>query len=473
MKQTMKNIFNKILLSLTLLAGLSACQDDFYDRKPYNALPVNDAIKNEADLGAAVNGMYTGMRTSNLYMRGIPFMGDILADNVYLSASNSNRYVAQYNYSYNLSNADTGGIWQWAYTVILRANNVINATVPETAISKQLKGEALTVRALMYWELAKWFGRPVNSDANALCVPLILTFDPTLKPARNTTGQIYDQVIKDLNSAYDLMTVSKNSSYVSKFVAKGVLAKVLLYKGDWAGAKAAAQDVVSNGGYSLAAATTAAYNAYWNNPTPVANKLETMFEISADDVANAGFDALTNMYDQGGYGDGLCTKELYDLYSPTDVRRSVLIPGTRAGESVYLVNKYQNIKNNADKDDGKVLRYADILLILAEANFRTNDEVNALKLLNQVAQRRDPAFAAGYASTGAALLEDIIKERRKELAFEGDRFPDLNRLGRNITRNTQYPAAARTMTSDNFRRIMPIPQFEIDANPAIVQNPQY
>ena len=466
----MKNIFNKILLSTTLLLALSACKEDFYDRKPYSALPVADAITGEADLGAAANGMYQGMRSANLFLRGIPFMGDILADNVYLSASNSNRYVAQYNYSYILTNNDTGVIWQSAFAVILRANNIINAPLPETAVTKQIKGEALVVRALLYWELAKWFGRPITIDPAGLSVPLTLTFDPQAKPARATTTQVYDQVIKDLNSAFDLMSVAKNSSFVNKYTAKALLSKVLLYKGDYAGAKTAALDVVTNGGYTLAAST--AYNAYWGNAVPALTKVETIFEVSADAVNNAGFDALANMFDQGGYGDGLCTKELYDLYATTDVRRALLVPGTRAGESVFLVNKYQNLRNNSDKDDGKVLRYSDVLLTLAEASYRTNDEVNALRYLNQVAIRRDPAFA-GFTSTGAVLLEDIIRERRKELAFEGDRYPDLNRLGRAIARSTQYPTAARSIAIDNFRRIMPIPQFEMDANPSMVQNPQY
>jgi starch-binding outer membrane protein, SusD/RagB family len=224
----------------------------------------------------------------------------------------------------------------------------------------------------------------------------------------------------------------------------------------------------------LAASTSAAYNAYWANAVPVTNKLETIFEISTDGVNNVGFDALSNMFDQNGYGDGLCTSELYNLYTATDVRRALLVSGSRAGENVFLINKYQNTRNNADKDDGKVLRYSDILLVLAEANARTNDEVNALRFLNQVVQRRDPS-ATALTSTGATLIEDIIRERRKELAFEGDRFPDLNRLGRPIVRNAQYPAAARNIPANNFRRIMPIPQFEIDANPAIKvqQNPEY
>ncbi|MFN8353418.1 MAG: RagB/SusD family nutrient uptake outer membrane protein [Spirosomataceae bacterium] len=466
----MKHTFLKTL-ALGSLLTLGACQDEFFDRKPYTSLPPADALKTESDLSAAANGMYQGMRNSNLFLRGIPFMGDLLADNVYLSASNSGRYLAQFNYSVNAQNADISGLWTQAYAVILRANNIINSNITDTDGVKQLKGEALTVRALMYFELIKWFGKPYTLAADAPGVPLVLTFDPNLKPSRNKVSEVYDQMVKDLNQAFDLMTnTTKNSSFVTKYVAKALLAKVLLYKGDYAGAKAAAQDVVDKGGYTLA--TSTGFAAYWGNAALTSAKLETIFEVSADGVGNVGFDALSNMYDQKGYGDGLCTKELYDLYSATDVRRNLLVTGTRAGESVFIVNKYQQTSNSSEKDDGKVLRLADVILILAEASARTNDETNALKYLNQIVQRRDPS-AAALTVKGTDLLEAIITERRKELAFEGDRYPDLTRLGRDIKRSTQYPAAARTITITDNKRIAPIPQVELDANTSMVQNTGY
>ena len=92
------------------------------------------------------------------------------------------------------------------------------------------------------------------------------------------------------------------------------------------------------------------------------------------------------------------------------------------------------------------------------------DEAGALTYLNYVTSRRG---ATAISSTGAQLFEDVITERRKELAFEGDRFLDLQRLKRDITRSSNYPAAALSLPYANFRRLMPIPQVEIDANPAI------
>jgi hypothetical protein len=149
----------------------------------------------------------------------------------------------------------------------------------------------------------------------------------------------------------------------------------------------------------------------------------------------------------------------------------LIIAGTRSNQSVWILNKYSN-SNSVDKDDLKMLRFSDVVLILAEAYYRLNDEGNARTYLNMLATRRDPGLVP-YTSTGTDLLDDIIDERRKELLGEGDRFQDLQRLNRVIDRGPQYPAAARTIATDNAKRIQPIPQVERDANPNISQNGGY
>ncbi|MBD2700964.1 RagB/SusD family nutrient uptake outer membrane protein [Spirosoma sp. BT702] len=460
-------------ISLALLSSLfwlGSCQSSFLDVKPYDSLPVNSALTNENDMGSAVNGMYSGLRSSFLYGRTVPFVGDLLADNVYISSSNSGRYITQNTYQVNAQNADLLNTWTQAYAVILRANNIINATLTGKATINQFKGEALTVRALMNWEMVRMFAKPYAVDQNGPGVPLVMTYDVNLRPARNTVKEVYAQIQKDLTDAMPLLTISKNSSLVTKYVARALQAKVYLYQQDYANALTAAQDVITNGGYTLA--TAANLNAYWNNPTPVTTKLETIFEISADGVNNAGFDALANMYNQSGYGDGLATNDLYNLYTDTDARKALIVKGKRAGVDALIVNKYQNVQNTSEKDDIKILRYADVILIAAEASARTGKATDALTLLNQVAQRRDPSFK-GYSSTGDGLISDIITERRKELAFEGDRFNDLNRLGLDLKRNDQYPSAARSIPATDSRRVAPIPQSELDANQSIKQNSGY
>jgi hypothetical protein len=141
-----------------------------------------------------------------------------------------------------------------------------------------------------------------------------------------------------------------------------------------------------------------------------------------------------------------------------------------------VVNKYPNT-TQPDKDEVKIIRMSEVFLIAAEAAYHSSDEPLARIYLNAVAGQRDPFFT-GYISTGQALLDDILLERRKELAFEGHRYWDLARYNQNVVRVNlagNYAGYPLTIATTNFRRILPIPQIELDANPNIrtQQNPGY
>ncbi len=454
---------------------LTSCKKEFLNLDPYNEVPSDQAITSESSLQTAVYGMYAQLRNANLYGRTVPLIGDLLADNLFISSTNSNRYIAEFTYTYTNTNANASGTWGAAYTAILRANNIINANLPQSATVNQLKGEALTVRALMYFVLVNYYAKQYSVDPNAEGVPIILEYKPRLKPARSKVSDVYAQMEKDLADAFTLMTsTSKNSSFITKYVAKALNARVSLFKGDWANAKAHALSVVQNGGFTLA--DSASYVNYWKNPSPVSNKVETLFEVTSDNVNNNGTNALAYFYDQSGYGDALASDDFYNKFRPGDVRRQLFLSGTRAGQSVKIVNKYPNTNTVADKDDTKVLRYSEVLLTLAEAYYRLNDEPNALLYVNMVARKREPSFA-GYSSTGPQLLEDILLERRKELAFEGMRYLDLLRLNRDVVRvninNNYVGVTPLTLPAGSTKRIYPIPQDERDANPNITQNAGY
>ena len=468
----MKKIF-LLIIPVTLLLFIS-CKKDFLDLSPYDQVPQDEAIIDEAGMQAALNGLYSQLRSVNLYGRSLALYGDLMADNAFISTQNSNRYLPEFNYTFISTNPNSSATWASAYVAILRANNIINSDV-SSANSTQLKGEALTIRALMYFNLVNWFAKQYTVDPNAEGVPIVLTYDALLKPARAKVSEVYAQIDADLAAAFSSMTsTTKNSSYVSKYVARALQARVALFKGDWNAAKAAALDVVTNGGYTLA--TAANFANYWKNPAPVSNKLETIFEVTSDAVNNNGSNALSYFYDQTGYGDAIGSDDLYNSYSATDVRKGLFITGTRGGLTVRIVNKYPNTNTAADKDDTKVIRYAEVLLTLAEAYNRTGDDVNAKLYLNQLAKLRDPSFA-GYISDGSLLLNEILTERRKELAFEGMRYLDLKRLNSDVPRvniNSNYVGVTPvTIAKDNFRRIFPIPQDERDANPNISQNTGY
>jgi starch-binding outer membrane protein, SusD/RagB family len=461
-------------LTAALLISASSCKKEFLDLKPYDQISSDIAITNEAGMQNALNGVYAKFRDVDLFGRSITLNGDLIADNVYIAATNSNRYLTEFTYAFLNTYGNGLTTWTDAYNAILRANNVINAPLPSSANVNQMKGEALTLRAIMYFYLVNYWGKQYTIDQNAPGVPLILEYDPALKPARKKVGEIYQQIDKDLADAVTMLTATKNSSYVTKFVARSMQAKVAMFKGDWVNAKAIALDVVNNGGYTLT--TPANYVNYWKAATPVTSKVETIFEISNDLVNNGGTDALSYFYDLAGYGDAMAADDLYNLYTATDVRRSLMIPGVKSGQAVKLVIKYPNTSSTSDRDEIKILRYSDVLLILAEAYARTSDEPNALIRVNEVAQQRDPSFA-GYSSTGTALINDIILERRKELAFEGHRYLDLQRLNIDVVRVNvagNYPSnTPLSLPVSSHKRLFPIPIVEMDANTNIAQNPLY
>jgi starch-binding outer membrane protein, SusD/RagB family len=462
----MKSINIFYLLVLVLLSG---CGKSFLDQKPYTSVPIDEAIGTEAEMGAAMNGVYASMRGAAAWGRNLPVMADLMADNVYISPLNSGRYLIQNAYSTTQASAEPADTWTAIYATIKNANVVINADIPSSPVSDQLRGEALTIRALSYFDLVRWFGKPYTVDPNAEGVPVILEFDQNAKLARSKVSEVYDRILADLTQAFTLMSGTKSSAVVTKYVARALQAKVYLYKGDYANARDAALDVINNGGYTMVSAAN--FAAYWRNPAPQGAKGETMFEISLDAANNNQTTSLAYMYEQIGYGDLLVSDSLYQLYSATDVRRELILAGTRSSLPVWILNKYSNT-NSTDKDDVKILRISEVVLILAEAYYRLNDEDNARTTLNLLAQRRDPSFA-GYTASGADLLEAIITERRKELLGEGDRLQDLQRLNRVINRGAEYPAAASIIAADNPKRIQPIPQVERDANPNISQNGGY
>lgn len=463
----MKRITIKNMIVTTVLfLSLASCEKSFLELKPPTSLTPEFALATEADLQVALRGAYAGLKSTALYGRSLMVLGDMMADNTYQSALNTNRYTNFNLYNYLVTDGDVAGLWNASYTVILRANNIINSPIADNANIQQIKGEAYAIRALAYFNLVRYFGSPYTSDPSKLGVPIVTTYQADLKPERAKIADVYTLINKDLSQAYTLMTKFTNSSQFSKYSAKALQAKVYLTMGDKTNAKAAALDVITNSGFT--AISSAAHTGYWAGVAPRTDKVETLLEISFDAVANNAFDALPYIYLQSGnYGDMLCSSELYDLFETADIRKSLYATGIRGGLASVFVNKYGSF--TGDHSDTKVIRMSEMYLIAAEASYPSNT-TDALKYVNEVTSRRG---ATAIASSGSALLEAIITERRKELAFEGERYLDMQRLQRNIVRSKNYPAAALSIDFTNYRRIMPIPQGELDANPSIKsqQNP--
>jgi hypothetical protein len=479
---------------------LSACSKNFLTRNPYTALPLGSAVQTEADLLVATTGMYSSLRATDLYGRSLPVKGDLMGDNTFVTTANSGRYISLNEISFTNTDAYALAIWTDAYITIKYANTVINSGIAQTdANISQYIGEAYAARALMEFELVRNYSHPYTAAPTDPGIPLVTdsVFNQNNLPTRGTVKDVYTQILSDLTQAYNLMTEYRGTAYFSKYSARALEARVYQTMGDWPDAETAALDVIQNSGWVMLPAAsyvnptgslgsspgTSTYNpgGYWDNPTVQSGtKNETMFEVASDLANNNGFDQIGFIYLQigGGYGDILATDSLYNLYSATDVRKGLCVrapAGYRNGQAgnINLCYKYPNPGGSGDKDDTKVLRLSDIVLVAAEAYYNAGDITNANKYLNMVAQLRDPAFA-GWNDTGEQVLEDILTERRKELAFEGSRYWDLVRLGRSWTKiGNQNPSITVAAAPGNIGLVFPIPVQELDANPNVAQNPGY
>ncbi|SCC51442.1 Starch-binding associating with outer membrane [Chitinophaga costaii] len=477
----MKKIYWSLLLPAIVL---TACKKDFLRQQSATAVNASTAINTVNDLADAVNGMYTASKNSSLFGVNVPVLGDLLADNIFISSSNYGQLTSDNNYTFIATSGEANGIWLQGYNTILQANRIIAAPIASTPTVDQLKGEAYAIRALTYLTLVNYFAKPntISPDADGVPIITIPTYEtgPYIKPARNSVKEVYDRVITDLDSAFLILPNTPiaanihatNSNYISKYAAKAIEARAFLYRGDYANAQAAALLVVTQGGYTLTT-TASAFKSFWTSATATDGKVETIFELNNN--TTGAVSGLADFFSQAGNGEMLCTKELYDLYTPTDLRKGLIVNGIRKGngQPAFLVNKYPNA-SNPDKDEIKIIRYAEVLLTLAESYARTGDETSARNYLNQLATVRDPSFT-GYVSSGQQLLDDIVNERRKELAFEGLRLFDLYRLNQVIYRPAQpysYPGYPEVSLTD-IRRLQPIPQNEVDVNPNIKQNPGY
>ena len=473
----MKRIFNKIVIcSAAAIVALAGCSKNFITKTPTYAVPTAEALTDAASLQTALNGAYSELRALGIYGRDLPVLGDLMADNTYLEVKNSGRYLPQYQYSVTSNDATALEIWQDCYAAILRVNQILDSKLTGTDVD-QVKAQAYAVRGLAYFRLVSYFGKPYTDDPTALGVPLVLHFNTSLLPTRNTVKEVYTQILSDYNAALPIAPPYSNSVTLSKYAIEGLLAKAYLYMGDNTNAEKWSTDVINNGPFKLV--TPSAYLSFWANSAVQSTGTEVMFEVDADVLNNNQFDDLAGIY-INGYQDIYCSSQLYNLYSATDVRRGLILDSVnKSGVPAFMVNKFPNA-TNPDRDNLKVIRLAEVYLIAAEAAL-PGDEATAKQYLNALLAQRDPA-AAPYASTGSQLLTDIITERRKELAFEGDRFFDLNRLKLPINRVANagsIPAGTGnvnlTIPYPDNRRVAPIPQNEINnnANLKSQQNPGY
>ena len=471
---------NKVILLFSVIALIVASCKKYLSVDPPYAQDAENYFQTPDDFDRALTGAYDMLQGSFMSL----WIGEIASDNSIAGGESVNDSQGLHqidNMTHGGVNNELRNIMRWNYTGITRVNYIMenkdNIDFPE---KQHILAEARFLRAYYYFELVKFFGD----------IPLIiderLGIEDAQQLPRAPKADVYAQIEEDLTFAISILNpVATQKGRATKGAAQALLGKAYLYQNKYTEAATILDEIRNSGLYSL----IPNYGDLFSVSNE--NNSETVFDVQYTGLEGGGYGCLIclegnaapgfqgiRQYNGPVYGDGnsynLPTQELYNAFSPIDPRRGHTILDIEAfiaaqpdpsaityaigagGHTGYYNNKYIKRQGEIGLPDNdltspvnyRVIRYADILLMAAEAHFHLGNNSVAQQLVNQVRVR------AGVPGIPVQSLNDIYKERRFELSGEGHRFFDLVRTGQ----AAQY--------IDGFvvgkHELFPIPQVEID-----------
>ncbi|WP_299680152.1 RagB/SusD family nutrient uptake outer membrane protein [uncultured Tenacibaculum sp.] len=471
----MKNNINTILkragiLSLAVSSLIFTSCEDELNVLPEDS-PVTELVFSNGTLAlGALEGMYSAAQQDDVLNGTLQLSGEWQSDNVDFEGTFPTFNEIR-QYTILSTNTSINGMWDDNYETIASANLVID-NVPlvddasfTPAQRTQAIAEARFMRALVYLNISAYFGQPlqVADGRNNLSVPLVTSSEIGLEVNRATLGEVHDFIESELLAIIPDLGAPTTRIKANSGAAKALLARLYLYQERFADAAQMADEVISDGFYALATDYT-----FYNQR----GSTEHIFTLAnnADDGQDSGegFSGLTNP-NPLGRGDAPFSDDLLAAYAaePGDLRFTTLnqTGNDAQGNVRTFTSKFPD--GNNDADDAPVIRITEMYLTRAEGNFRAGSTVGAAPLadINTLRTR------AGLPNLTAVDLDIILNERRKELAFEGQRRMDLMRNGMDLRRPGQPDANLSAPGMD--RTIFPIPQAVRDLSPFLAQNPGY
>jgi hypothetical protein len=460
-----------ISIAIAAIVCFSSCKKDL-ELQPTDTFSENNAFLTMGDVQLGANEAYGrfGVYANDMYASAI------CSDESKLGADNSGQGALTYRYQYASDNTTGGDVisaWGGYYRVIDQCNRVIPkiATVTATAAEEPrrniLKGQLLALRAISHFSLLQSYCK--NYDpTDVRGVPLMLASNPLARPARNTMGEVMTQIEADLLEAKNLLPAVTPADFTDTVMNRiniaAYQARIALYKKEYDKAITFATEVLNSGIRPLASGPQ--FNAIWTDDVFD----EVLFRIRYSTSGAIGSLWTT----AGGQVYIAPSDKLISSYSASDVRLSAYI-GTNASGNKY-VNKFFQSSRGGRVVDMKCARISEMYLIRAEANARkaAPNLTAAAADLNTLRSNRITGYVNETFTSATTLIDAIMQERFKELAFEGFRFFDLKRNNLPVQRNsTDASASWQTLPAGNFRFVLPIPNTEMLSNPNMVQNDGY
>ena len=487
----------KIITAIAAFSILSlniSCGDDFVERTPVYSIDSENYFNSQQDYEYALIAVYDVLQSSYVNV----LLGEIASDNTFAggeSATDVPGFQQVDDMTHTPINPNVKNVWDWMFAGVNRANYILEFQDKTDFEGKEhIIAQARFLRAYFHFELVKWFGGiPMKGDQR------FAVGDETAIP-RSTPQEVYASIEADLQYAIEnLSTDTQEQGRVTVGAARALLGKAYLYQNKNAEAAAMLETVIQSGAYSLVTNYATIFeNSGENGP-------ESVFEVQYSDAEGAGFGCLQcsegnvavgfngprnfvgPLFDSG-YSFNIPTPEAYNAFEAGDHRRDEAIldivafaaanPGVSYGvgyeHTGYFNKKYIPRQGDLNLGDSKLtnpnnyrsIRYADVLLMAAEAFNKAGDDAKAQTYVNMVRQRAFSDVNHNYTATGAALGDLIFAERRRELLGEGHRFFDLVRTGR--------AAAEIDGFTTGKNELFPLPYEEIQfSNGNWAQNPGY
>lgn len=483
------------LITITLLCG--ACEG-FLDKYPTGSINQNEAIRNLKDANAAMYGVYATWNSDGLYSGHLTLLPDIQCDFAYSVIGFSNQRGTVYGWNIIAKDEYTYMVYASLYKIISDVNFLLDNSENielkegEQAELDNILGEAYFSRALAYSELVKLFCQPYKSgQTDQQAGVSIWDHFVAGKPARSSLSACYTHIFDDLKEANRLLTYDKADAVrITRGALDALYARLYLYMGNWEEAAKAASRVIDNTNYQLA-------EGYTESVTdPSETDFNRMWEYDKSDEIIWKLEYTVNTL-AGSLGLPFCgttgnqlkvefapANAVVELYDENDIRRKVYFKtGNVNGSNMPVIVKYPGnpdlqptVTQHIYCNMPKVFRLAEMYLIRAEA-YACNNEAN---LANQDLKTLRAKRIRGYEHqtlNGNLLLQEIRKERIRELYMEGHRLYDLKRYGEGFTRKSQpqsiSPEDRLNITPTHHNFIWPIPSHEMDANRNMTQNPGY
>jgi hypothetical protein len=453
---------NYKIYTIILLVFVS-CSKEFTELAPISERNADNFYNTASDMEVAVNAIFSTLKDNGAFNQSYWILQELRSDNTFWDGTGLAEEVTVFDNFTEISTSDiTEDAWATSYLGISRANIVLNRIEDismDASTKSRLTGEALFLRSFYYYNLAVLFGN----------IPLILSETASVEEGNNhqqvAASVVYAQIVADLALAESALPskASTSNGRISKGAAAALLGKVYLTMGDSFNAESVLRRVLTYG-YSL----VANYSDLWG----VANEYndESIFEVDFQGGLGSQGNSFTSQF-HGVLSQSVTSgqrnipeQDLVDAYENGDLRFAASIEGVTGTSTGYTI-KFGSTNPFTDDDapnNWPVLRYADVLLMLAESLGETNE---AYGFINQVRTRA--GLAPIDQNTPGTFTDKLLHERRVELAFENHRWPDLLRMNKATT------VLAAQGKNVNGKLLFAIPQRELDLNSNFTQNSGY